>query len=288
MGKLSKMLEKSGYSIDLDAFVEPDDVEFDVVEDSIATAGKDTVHYAQADSFNRHTLPSVPGEGPKDNPEVFCPHKVAESFQLLCSKIFEPANKKNIPRSIMITSVVPGEGRTYVAANIGISLAQKIDQSLMFIDCDLRRSSLANFIGVTAEAGVSDYLLYTGELSALIRQTPVEKVCILPAGTPADNSSELLGSVRIHDLVEELAASYPDRYFIFDTPPMEVVPESYVLSQAVDGVVLVVCPERSDEVRLQQVISDIGAHKILGIISRDDGGGGDCQPQSCFSFQELS
>ncbi|TKB12206.1 CpsD/CapB family tyrosine-protein kinase [Desulforhopalus sp. IMCC35007] len=281
------MLEKSGYSTDLDAFVEPDDVKFDAVEDSIALAKKDTVHYARADSLHGYPLPRVPGEGQNNHPEVFCSaQKLSESFRLLCSKIFEPANNKNIPRSIMITSVAPGEGRSYVAANIGMSLAQHIDQELLFIDCDLRRSSLANVIGVTAEAGVSDYLLYKGELSALIQQTPVEKVGILPAGTPPDNASELLGSVRIHDLVEELAASYPDRCFIFDTPPMEVVPESYVLSQAVDGVVLVVCPERSDEVRLQQVISDIGAHKILGIISRDDGGA-DCQSQSSFSFQEL-
>jgi capsular exopolysaccharide synthesis family protein len=285
MGKLSKMLEKSGYSIDLDSFVEPDDVQFDVVDDHITTAKNDTEPSAQIDCHG-FTFTGVTGEGQKDHPEVFCPHKVSESFHLLCSKIFEPANKKKIPRSIMITSVVPGEGRSYVAANIGISLAQNINHSLMFIDCDLGRSSLANVIGVSAEAGVSDYLLYKEELSALIQQTPVEKVCILPAGTPPDNSSELLGSVRIHDLVEELAASYPDRYFIFDTPPMEAVPESYVLSQAVDGVVLVVSPKRSDQVRLQQVISDIGAHKILGIISRDDGGG-DCQPQGYFSFQEV-
>ena len=208
-----------------------------------------------------------------------CSNELSESFRALCSKIFDATNGKAVPHSIMITSVVPGEGRSFVSANFGIFLAQYIEQSLMLIDCDLRQSSLAKLLGIPVEAGVSEYLLYEEDLPSLIRPTQDEKVNILTAGTPLENSSDLLGSVRIHDLVEELTSSYPERYFIFDTPSMEAVPESYVLSLAVDGVVLVAQPGR-DKAMLKRVISDIGAHKILGVISKS-------QSESIYSFQEV-
>jgi capsular exopolysaccharide synthesis family protein len=287
MGKLSRILEKSGYSVDLSSFVEPEEVEFPAVEDSVASTNSQTETQAPAVCHKEQPSSCCNRANGEDYPEVFCRSKeLSEAFRLLCSKIFEPANKNTVPRSLMITSVVPGEGRSVVAANIGISLAQHIDQSLILVDCDLRLSSLAKLLGVPSEAGVSDYLSYEGELPGLVQETQVGKVRILAAGTPPENSSELLGSVRIHDLVEELACCYPESCFIFDTPSMEAVPESYVLSQAVDGVVLVVQPERSDQAMIQRVISDIGAHKILGIISNGSGVGS-CQPQSSFSFQEV-
>lgn len=94
----------------------------------------------------------------------------------------------------------------------------------------------------------------------------MEKLSILASGLPPANPAELLGSERMENLVAELASRYPDRYVIFDTPPFEVASESKVLSQAVDGVVLVIRQGVSDRTLIEKIISDIGKEKIIGVI----------------------
>ena len=94
----------------------------------------------------------------------------------------------------------------------------------------------------------------------------MEKLSILASGLPPANPAELLGSERMEHLVAELAGRYPDRYVIFDTPPFEVASESKVLSQAVDGVVLVVRQGISDRTLIEKIISEIGRDKIIGVI----------------------
>ncbi len=166
----------------------------------------------------------------------------------------------------MVTSALPREGKSFVSANLGIALAQGVDQHSLVVDCDLRVPSLAQLFGVPSERGLVDYLQERADLSSLLRKTSMEKLSILASGVPPANPAELLGSERMHNLVEELASRYPDRYVIFDTPPLEVASETKVLSQAVDGVVLVVRQGISSRTLIEKFISDIGKEKIIGVI----------------------
>lgn len=191
---------------------------------------------------------------------------ISESFRLLRSKLLKPPDGRPVPKSIMVTSALPQEGKSFIAANLAISLAHGVDQHCLLVDCDLRLPSLAKSLGVENHVGLVDYLRGEANLSSLIQKTAVDKLSIVASGIAPANPSELLGSSRMQDLVEELSARYPDRIVIFDSPPVNVASESIVLGQVVDGVVLVVRHGKAGKMLLHKVISDIGRDKIVGVV----------------------
>jgi protein-tyrosine kinase len=192
--------------------------------------------------------------------------EVAESFRILRAKILMPQDGGKPPRTIMVTSVLPQEGKSFVTANLGVTLAQGVDQYSLLVDCDLRLPSLARLFGIPHNRGLTDYLKNQTEISTLIRKTSMDKLSILASGVPPVNPAELLGSARMHELVGELSTRYPDRLVIFDSPPLKVASESMTLAQAVDGVVLVVRQGVSSQTLIEQVIEDIGKEKIIGVV----------------------
>jgi len=265
MGKTSKVLVKSGYSLDVK--VQPDRKKIiDELDNSAAKT--DSRSSGEADFGDGYPLSSSsPSEWDERLSKVAgFSSKTAESFRVLRSKILLPQGGKPAPRTIMVTSALPREGKSFVSANLGIALAQGVDQHSLLVDCDLRVPSLAKLFGVPFERGLADYLQDNTDLSTLLQKTSLEKLSILASGLPPANPAELLGSDRMHNLVAELAGRYPDRYVIFDTPPLEIASESQVLSQAVDGVVLVVRQGISSRTLIEKFISDIGKEKIIGVI----------------------
>ncbi len=193
-------------------------------------------------------------------------NQVAESFRVLRSKILLPQNGRPAPKTIMVTSALPREGKSFVSANLGIALAKGVDQHALLVDFDLRAPSLAKLFGIMTKRGLADYLQDNCEISSLLQRTGMEKLMLLASGLPPANPADLLGSERMSKLVSELASRYPDRYVIFDTPPLEVASESKVLSRLVDGVVLVVRQGISSRPLIEKFISEIGKDKIIGVI----------------------
>lgn len=259
MGKFSKILEKSGYS-NSQTVLEKKTETSSLFQSSGRRAG------AGEQDGKPESLLSSTGWDERLTKVVSFSSEISESFRILRSKILMPQDDKKVTRSIMVTSALPKEGKSFVSANLGIALAQGMDQHSLIVDCDLRLPSLAKLFGVPNVRGLSDYLQQGSELNTLIQRTPVDKMSVITSGVPPVNPAELLGSVKMHDLVGELTTRYPDRYVIFDTPPLQVASESIVLSQVVDGVVLVVRYGVSSKQLIERVINDIGKHKILGII----------------------
>jgi protein-tyrosine kinase len=192
--------------------------------------------------------------------------EAAESFRILRSKILMPLDGRQRPKTIMVTSVLPKEGKSFVTANLGIALAQCVDQYSLLVDCDLRMPSLARLFGVPHRRGLSDYLKNKTDIASLIRKTSMEKLTILASGVPPANPAELLGSVRMHELIGELSSRYPDRFVIFDSPPIKVASESMTLAQVVDGVILVIGQGISSKALIEQAIADIGKQKVIGLV----------------------
>lgn len=189
-----------------------------------------------------------------------------EIFKVLRSRILYPQNTERPIKSIMITSAVPKEGKSFITANLGISLAQGMDQHSLIVDCDLRRPSLAKLFGISDSSGLVDYLRDNSPLPHLINKTAVNKLSIIPSGRPPLNPAELLSSAKMKALVEELSKRYDDRIIIFDTPPIMVAAESGVLASLVDGVILVVREGASRKKEIQKTIDTIGKNKILGMV----------------------
>lgn len=190
---------------------------------------------------------------------------IAESIRSLRTRILFPPSGK-VPRSILVTSASPGEGKSFICANLGISLSQGIDTHCLLVDCDLRKPMLHTLFGLGTRAGLSDYLQHKKRLAELLVPSGIDKLSILPAGPRSINPAELLGSASMSGLVDELAERYDDRIVLLDSPPLHAASETSVLAQHVDGVVLVVRYGASRREYVKALADAIGRDKILGVV----------------------
>jgi protein-tyrosine kinase len=189
----------------------------------------------------------------------------AEQFRLLKNNILFP-EKGTPPKSIMITSVSPSEGKSFVAANLAISIAQNIDEYVLLLDCDLRSPSIQSMFGLPDSPGLSEYLSGTQQLSSLLVKSFLDKLTILPAGGIPANPSELLSSERMKRLIREVKQRYSDRYIIFDTPPPHLTSETNAISRQVDGIVIVIQQGKTRKKNVLDLIEMYGKEKILGVV----------------------
>lgn len=189
----------------------------------------------------------------------------AETFKVLKTNILFPKEGKT-PRTILVTSTSPNEGKTFVSANLAISIALGVEEHVLLVDGDLRRSSIQERFGYKKAAGLSEYLTSKMPLQQFFLKTPIEKLSILGGGRMPLNPTELLSSKKMSDLILEIKNRYNDRYIIIDSPPPAAAAETIALSKQVDGVLLVV-KERGEQRKLvKETIEMIQRDKILGIV----------------------
>jgi exopolysaccharide/PEP-CTERM locus tyrosine autokinase len=195
------------------------------------------------------------------NPQSF----EAEQFKILRTNLLFPVSGKK-PRSIMVTSAAPGDGKSFVAANLAVSVATHVNWNVLLVDCDLRRPSVHSQFGFGDVPGLSDYLSNGRELPSLLLRTAVEHLTILPGGRPPSNPSELLSSERMAAFIDEVAKRYKDRLIILDSPPPKLTAESTALARYVDGILLVVKYASTPRDSAVELINKLGKDKILGAI----------------------
>jgi len=189
----------------------------------------------------------------------------SEQFKILRTNIFVPV-EGTAPRSLIVTSVAPGEGKSFVAANLAISVAKAIDRHVLLMDCDLRRPTIHSLFGLGRTEGLSDYLTRGTSLPTLLQKTKVPKLTILPAGNLPHNPAELLSSERMADLIHEVSERYRDRFIIVDSPPPKLTAETFVLANQVDGVLLVVKYGNTPRDMVADLIAKMGEDRILGVV----------------------
>lgn len=142
---------------------------------------------------------------------------------------------------IMVTSAVPGEGKTFTAVNLALSIAMELDSRVLLIDADVRRPTVLERLGLAPEPGLMDVLEDPSRpLSDVLLQTNIEKLSLLPAGSPHGHATEYLSSERMRRLLDEMRTRYADRILIFDAPPLLPSTESRALATQMGQVVLVV------------------------------------------------
>jgi len=262
MGKLAEALEKAGYQEGMKQNVEKCAQEPpEIKETFVAKANKKTDDQTESPQvlcgrWDERLFKAV-------NDDIYLP----EVFKVLRSRILHPKDGGAVPKTIMVTSAIPGEGKSFLTANLGISLANGVDQHSLLVDCDLRKPSLAAMFGMDESRGLVDYLRDHVDLSELISKTTMKKLSILTSGKPAVNPAELLSSSRMHALVEELSSRYEDRIIIFDSPPILIAAESSVLARQVDAIILVVRQGGASTTEVQKVVNIIGAERIIGTIN---------------------
>ncbi|MCB2173685.1 polysaccharide biosynthesis tyrosine autokinase [bacterium] len=281
MGKLADALEKAGYGDDgterlhgqqVDE-VEPEQVGGETEQSAelsaagVAPSVQERAKPAPQPARKKRRSPAGSGQWDERlHAAVNNDPQMPELFKILRSRILHPSDGRAVPKTIMVTSAVPKEGKTFVTANLGISLAQGLDQHALLVDCDLRRPSLASLFGMTQRPGLADFLRDGFDLGDLIVKTQIDKLSLLPSGDPPVNPAELLGSARMNELVGELSSRYEDRFIIFDSPPFHAAAETAVLARRVDGVLLVVRAGGAGKPQLQLLLDTIGEERTLGVV----------------------
>jgi non-specific protein-tyrosine kinase len=174
--------------------------------------------------------------------------------------------------SILITSSNPYEGKTFTAINLGVSIAQELDRSVLLVDADLRKHQkyhkdfAVDFFGTDMNKGLSNYLLGQAELPDLLLNPGIERLVLLPGGRPLPNSAELFGSPRMVMLVNDIKSRYSDRIIIIDSSSMLNCADPLVLSRYVDGILFVVEYEKTTTAQLGKAMELLKDKPLLGTV----------------------
>ena len=165
---------------------------------------------------------------------------------LISNAMGKGASKIDNGNLIMITSAMPGEGKSFTALNLAMSMATELDYTVMLVDADVGRPSIMNLLGLPASAGLLDLIVdETQDVSSVLLRTNIDKLTILPSGTAHPRATELLASDAMVRLLSQLAKRYSDRIIIFDSPPLLAATESRVLASTVGQIVMVVCAQKT-------------------------------------------
>ncbi len=178
---------------------------------------------------------------------------------------------------IMVTSALPGEGKTFISVNLAVSLAMELDTTVLLVDADVARPAVPDRLGLPADKGLLDLLTRKDlEVADVMLRTSIERLSVLPAGTPHSRATELLASEGMVRLVAEMASHYPDRILVFDAPPLLSSTESRVLATHMGQIVLVVDAERTPQGSVKQALAAIEqcpvVMTLLNKIERVDSG----------------
>ena len=188
-----------------------------------------------------------------------------EEFRIIKRPLLKRAFGERVPGElpsnlIMVTSALPGEGKTYCAINLAMSIAMELDHTVLLVDADVARPSLLRTLGVPAQRGLMDILLDDKlDVSDVLLRTNVDTLSILPAGISTPRATELLASSTMSTLVNEIANRYPDRVVIFDSPPLLLTSESRVLAGHMGQIVMVVAAQSTTQHAVKEAL-----HKLDG------------------------
>ena len=165
---------------------------------------------------------------------------------------------------VMVTSALPGEGKTFVALNLAMSLAMEVDCRVLLVDADVVSPSLPRVLGIEPGKGLMDLLTQPEiRFDDAVLGTNVERLTLLLAGTPQASASELLASEAMQRLLSEVSRRYPDRIVVFDSPPLLATTESRVLATHMGQVVVVVEAGRTTHAALESALATVESCPVV-------------------------
>ena len=197
---------------------------------------------------------------------------VAEDFRIIKRPLLRNARATGADairhgNLIVVTSAMPGEGKTYCAVNLAMSIAMEMDITVLLVDADVARPSVLKVLGLPPEPGLMDVLLDPQlAMGDVILKTNVANLRILPAGRSNKHATELLASRAMSRLLAEIASRYSDRIVVFDSPPLLITSEAHALVGQMGQVVMVVEAETTTQHAVKEALRQIEACEHIHLI----------------------
>ncbi|WP_119292445.1 XrtA-associated tyrosine autokinase [Azohydromonas sediminis] len=190
--------------------------------------------------------------------------RLGDQFRVIKRPLLHNASGKgastiNHANLIMITSALPGEGKTFTALNLAMSIATELDHTVMLVDADVARPAVLKNLGLPEGPGLLDLIDGSVQMHEALLRTNVDKLTLLPSGTPHQRATEMLASEGMRRLLDDIANRYPDRIVIFDSPPLLLTTESRVLATNMGQIVIVVQAGRTKQSDVQAALDTIEA-----------------------------
>ncbi|HTR44740.1 MAG TPA: P-loop NTPase [Thermodesulfovibrionales bacterium] len=189
----------------------------------------------------------------------------AESYRILRTQMLQRTRDTG-SNMIMVTSAFPGEGKTLAAINLAFTLSRDFRHTVLLVDGDLKKQSVHKYLGCPGEKGLINHLVDCAPPSELITWAGMEKMTFISGGRPYQESAELLGSPRMKELISEMKGRYPDRYILFDIPPLLAGADALTFAPLVDKVVVVVRAGKTSMDDLKRALQFLPKEKILGFV----------------------
>lgn len=186
----------------------------------------------------------------------------------LLQKARDPATRSAVNNLVMVTSSLPGEGKTFTSVNLAISLAAERGLQVLLLDADVIRPSIGNMFKSTPQEGLTDLL--SGKVKrvsdVMCRCAEIPNLAVLFAGSGHVDSPELISSTGMADLCTELSTRYPDRIIVIDTPPVLASPEPASLASYVHQLIMVVAADQTDRHQLRKSLEAIASCKNISLL----------------------
>jgi capsular exopolysaccharide synthesis family protein len=198
-----------------------------------------------------------------------------EQFRSLRSSIYQIRDQVPL-KTIVISSGMPAEGKTFVAANLALSLARNNERPVLLIDGDLRRPAIHKLLGIGETPGLMQYLAGEAEPFAILQRDAgceitdargahaISNIAFIPAGHPSDHAPELVGNHRIEELIASLSPHFS--WIIIDSPPVLAVTDAVDLARAADGVLLVARGATTKFDMAQRAQAAFSNSRVLGFV----------------------
>jgi protein-tyrosine kinase len=234
------------------------------------------VDTSQARSFQQIALDERVLEENRVLPKV-TDYAALRAYKILRTRLLRRL-EANQWRSFAVTGVTAGEGKTLTALNLALALAQDVNTCVFLVDLDLQRPRVASYLGMSGlhgEKGLSDYLLGDESMDNIIYSPGIERLAVIPNFQPLQQSSELLASPRMLDLLHMLENETPRRIVIFDMPPILASDDVLAFAPQLDGLLLVVGEGATSRDSLRSAKEVLAEMNLLGVVlnrstERDD------------------
>jgi exopolysaccharide/PEP-CTERM locus tyrosine autokinase len=168
---------------------------------------------------------------------------------------------------IMVTSSLPGEGKTWCSINLAMSIAMELDHTVLLVEADVARPSVLRTLGLPPQRGLMDVVADPKlDVADVMLRTNVDTLSILPAGTSTPRATELLASSGMSSLLAEIATRYPDRVVIFDSPPLLLTSEARVLATHMGQIAMVVEAEKTTQHAVLEALAQLEGCSNVNLI----------------------
>lgn len=193
-----------------------------------------------------------------DSPEM-------EYYKILRTRI-QQISKTKCLNTILVTSPNRNEGKTTTCINMGLVFAREYNQTVLMVDCDFKSQSIHKYLGIENDHNLVDYFLNAIPLNQLIVWPGVEKLTLISGNKTIVDSSELLSSEMMEQLVAEMGSRYNDRYVFFDAPPVLERSEAISLAPMMDGILMVVEAGVTSKKDIEKAVDLLPQDKFLGFV----------------------